>query len=149
MSRSRLQRASALAVAIAVVLPAFALAKGASSPSSAVRTHYRHIYLGRYMAAYDLLTPAAKRQLGPYSKWRQGYADTGQVTVSSLRRDGSRMRFTLSACRGDGDREVTIYERFSVTWPVKKIAGRWYLDRGARVRRTSSEVVTRCSLPVP
>ncbi len=144
-----MHRLVAVAIALMLLVPAIAIAKGASSPSSAVRTHYRDIYLGKYKAAYDLLTPAAKRQLGPYSTFKAGYADTGQVTVSSLRRDGSKVRFVLSACRGDGDREVTIHERFSVTWPVKKVAGRWFLDSGAKVRRTSSDEVTRCSLPLP
>ncbi|HEX6390425.1 MAG TPA: hypothetical protein VFZ89_13275 [Solirubrobacteraceae bacterium] len=142
-------RAAALAVLTALALPALAEAKGASTPSSAVRAHYRHIYLGKFDAAWALLTPAAKRQLGPYRTWKAGYAETGQVTVYSLRRAGSVMRFNLAACRGDGDREVTIHERFRVTWPVRKIAGRWYLDRGVKVNRTSREEVERCSLPLP
>jgi len=96
-----------------------------------------------------MLTTAAKRQLGPYAKWRAGYDETGQMTVHSLRRVGSTMRFTLAACRGDGDREVTIHENFRVSWPVKRINGRWHLDRGAKVTRTSSHEVERCSLPLP
>jgi hypothetical protein len=59
------------------------------------------------------------------------------------------MRFNLAACRSDGDREVTIHERFRVTWPVRKITGRWYLDRGVKVTRTSRGEVERCTLPLP
>ena len=84
-----------------------------------------------------------------YSTWKKGYAETGQVTVYSLRRVGSAMRFNLSACRSDGDREVTIHERFRVTWPVRKVARRWFLDRGVKVTRTSRGEVQRWPLPLP
>jgi hypothetical protein len=144
-----MHRVAALFAAIALVLPALADANGASTPSSAVRAHYRDIYLGKFSAAWALLTPAAKTQLGPYTTWKRGYKDTGQVTVSSLHRSGSVMHFTLSSCRGDAVHETTIYERFSVTWPVRKLSGRWFLDRGVKAKRTSSEVVERCSLPLP
>jgi hypothetical protein len=144
-----MHRLAAVAVSLLLLVPAVALAKGASSPTSAVKTHYRDIYLGRYQAAYDLLTSAAKRQLGPYSKFKAGYADTGQVTVYAVSRKGSTMRFTLAACRGEADREVTIHETFRVSWPVKKVDGRWYLDRGAKVTRTERSEVTKCQLPVP
>lgn len=126
-----------------------AVAAGESSPTRAVRIHYRHIALGEFRQAYALLTSAAKRQVGPYTRWRRGYRDTGQVTVSGLRRAGGRVTFDLTACRGDAQRETTIEERFRASWPVRRVDGRWFLDRGARITRTSRREVTQCRLPLP
>jgi hypothetical protein len=124
-------------------------AAGESSPTRALRLHYRHIAQGEFRTAYALFTPAAKRQLGPYARWRAGYRETGQVTVYDLRRSGTKVRFGLTSCRGDGDREVTIEERFIGTWPTRKVQGRWFLDAGARITRTSRRETTSCRLPVP
>lgn len=136
----------------AVLAPAAtvgAATRGASSPTAAARLHYRHIALKNFRAAYALLTPAAKKQVGPYARWKAGYADTGQVGIIDLRRTRNIVRFTLLSCRGDADREVTISESFSVRWPTARIDGRWFLDRGSRITRTSSEEVTKCQIPVP
>ncbi len=122
--------------------------KGATSPTAAVRLHYRNLHLGNYKTAWDLLTSAAKKKLGPYSKWKKGYGDTGQVTVHSLKRKGNTVRFGLTACRAGGS-TGTVEEMFSVNWPTKKSRGRWFLDTGFKVKKTSQESVQRCMLPAP
>lgn len=135
---------------LALLVPTgLASGAGESSPTRAVRLHYRHIATQEFRAAYALFTPAAKRQLGPYAKWRAGYRDTGQVTVYDLRRDGRRVRFGLTACRSDGEREVTIEERFTGSWPVRRTKGRWFLDAGVKITRTARRETTSCRLPLP
>lgn len=138
-----------LTAALIPVAVAVAATRGASSPTAAARLHYRHIALGEYRAAYDLLTSAAKKRLGPYARWKAGYAQTGQVAVSGLKRSKRIATFKLTACRGQAGREVTILETFTVRWPTRKVAGRWFLDQGARVTRTSKVEVARCQLALP
>ncbi|WP_372789897.1 hypothetical protein [Paraconexibacter sp.] len=148
MSRRLLVVVLVAAFGASTAAVAMAATKGAGSPTSAVRLHYRNIHLGEFKTAWDLLTPAAKRKLGPYSKWKKGYGDTGQVTVSGLKRKGNTVRFTLTACRAGG-RTGTIEEMFSVSWPTKKSRKRWYLSTGFKVKKTSQESVQRCMLPLP
>ncbi len=139
-----------LGLLVALLAPAgLASGAGETSPTRAVRLHYRHIATQEFRAAYALFTPAAKRQLGPYARWKAGYRETGQVTVYDLRRSGGRVRFGLTSCRSDGDREVTIEERFTGMWPVKKTKGRWFLDAGAKITRVSRRETTSCRLPIP
>lgn len=151
----RLRAALLLVVAAVVLAPAASAVaaeqRGGGSPTWAVKLHYRYIASEKYLSAYRMFTPAARKQYGPYAKWKRGYSKTAQLTIEKLRRRGRTTTFTLTACRlsNPGESDTFMFDVFSVMWPTRNVRGRWYLDRRAKIRKTETYGFDRCQLSPP
>lgn len=95
------------------------------SPTSFVRAYYRDLDAQRFDAAWDVLSPAVQATLGPYARWKAGYADTtySRPREFTIEGDGSARTVThilVARDKGcDGERQ------FKVTWQLRGDGDRW------------------------
>jgi hypothetical protein len=129
-----------IATFAATLAPAAAAQACGTSPRNAAVRYYHRIDAHRFPAAWSCLSSAARRQLGPYSRWRAGYSGIRWVHITGLRTVDqgagiAEMSVNLRSCRriGRGAR----FETFGGRWSALNGFAGWRLHNPRIHRRVS------------
>lgn len=88
--------------------------RAAPDPTDFIRAYYAALDARRFEDAWAMLSPAVQRALGPFERWRGGYARTLSSEPRDFVVEGSTVRHVLVARdRGCATR------RFQVTWRLQ------------------------------
>lgn len=128
----------AIGALAATLAPAAAAQACGSSPRNAAVRYYHRLDAHRFPAAWSCLSSAARRQLGPYSRWRAGYAGLRWVHITGLQTIDqgagiAEMSINVRACRriGAGAR----FETFGGRWGALNGFAGWRLHNPRIHRR--------------
>ncbi len=93
------------------------------TPASFVRAYYRHLDEGDFDSAWAVLSPGVRAVLGPYARWKGGYAATrSNRPVQIATTGGATTTVTHVLVARD---EGCAQRRFRVTWQMRANARTW------------------------
>ena len=107
--------------------PATSTPGAARLPSAAsfVRAYYADLDAQRFAEAWKRLTPGVQAALGPYARWKAGYAETISSRPRDLTVSGGRTRTTVTHILVARNKGCDGARRFSVTWQLRAVGSRW------------------------
>jgi hypothetical protein len=94
-------------------------------PEQFVRDYYADLDARRFDEAWETLSPAVQASLGPYARWKAGYAGTRSSTPQAFSVEGGSVTHMLVARDKGCDRA----RQFRVTWQLVADGSTWAVSR--------------------
>ncbi|RKQ84906.1 hypothetical protein C8N24_6537 [Solirubrobacter pauli] len=107
--------------------PPAARADAPARPSARafVRGYYRDLDRQRFAEAWAKLSPGVQAALGPYARWKAGYAATLSSTPRALAVEDHGSRTSVTHMLVARDKGCDGPRRFRVTWQLRADGARW------------------------
>lgn len=90
-----------------------------------VRGYYRDLDRQRFAQAWAKLSPGVQAALGPYARWKAGYAETLSSTPRALAVEDHGSRTSVTHILVARDKGCDGPRRFRVTWELRADGARW------------------------
>lgn len=90
-----------------------------------VRGYYRDLDRQRFARAWAKLSPGVQAALGPYARWKAGYAATLSSTPRALAVEDHGSRTSVTHILVARDKGCDGPRRFQVTWELRADGARW------------------------
>ncbi|MDA0183626.1 hypothetical protein OJ997_25175 [Solirubrobacter phytolaccae] len=95
------------------------------SATSFVRGYYRDLDAQRFAEAWDSLSPAVQGALGPYTRWKAGYASTISSRPREFSITGDARGTSVTHILVARDKGCDSARQFRVTWQLEAEGSEW------------------------